>query len=82
MAEARGHLIVKPAEEDASLGIGVDSVTTDWESLVKQVTTIQQRYGTAMIERYISGREFTVGIVEMPDLQVLADFGNGISDRC
>ncbi len=66
-----GPLIIKPAAEDASLGIGCDSVVTDWPALLKQVATIHECYGHALVERYIAGREFNVGIIELPDLQVL-----------
>jgi D-alanine-D-alanine ligase len=64
-------LIAKPACEDASLGIEPESVITNWEPLLKQVTTLHQRYGAVLIERYIAGREFNVGIIELPDLQAL-----------
>ncbi|HEY2881299.1 MAG TPA: GNAT family N-acetyltransferase [Pirellulales bacterium] len=65
-------LFVKPAREDASLGIESASVCTNWESLVRQVAAIQQRFGDVLVERYIAGREFNVGIIELPDLQMLA----------
>jgi len=66
-----GPLMVKPAQEDASLGIEAESVVDDWPLLAPQVARIHQHYGTALIERYIAGREFTVGIIELPVLQVL-----------
>jgi D-alanine-D-alanine ligase len=66
-----GPLIVKPAREDASLGITVDSVTSDWSQLSWQVAAIHERYGEALIERYVAGREFNVGIIELPDLTAL-----------
>lgn len=68
---ATGPLIVKPAREDASLGIGPESVVVDWPALTQQVDNIQKRYGDVLIERYVAGREFNVGIIELSDLQVL-----------
>jgi D-alanine-D-alanine ligase len=68
---ATGPLIVKPAREDASLGITGDSVTADWPELSRQVAAIHEQYGDALIERYVEGREFNVGIIELPKLTVL-----------
>jgi len=68
---AVGPLIAKPAREDASLGIAIDSVTTDWSQLSLKVAAIHERYGDALVERYIDGREFNVGVVEVPELTVL-----------
>jgi D-alanine-D-alanine ligase len=68
---AAGPLIVKPAREDASLGITIDSVTTHWSQLSRQVAAIHERYGNALVERYIDGREFNAGIIEVPELTVL-----------
>ncbi len=67
----QGPLFVKPACEDASLGIGQESVVTDWPGLVRHVANIQERYGSVVVERYIAGREFNVGIIELPELQAL-----------
>lgn len=68
---AAGPLIVKPTDEDASLGITADSVATDWSQLSRQVAAIHEQYGDALVERYIDGREFNVGITELPELTVL-----------
>jgi D-alanine-D-alanine ligase len=68
---ADGPLIVKPAHEDASLGIGAESVVRQMPALKQQVQSVHHRYGSALIERYIAGREFNVGIIELPDLKVL-----------
>jgi D-alanine-D-alanine ligase len=68
---ADGPLFVKPAAEDASLGIDHDSVVSDWPATRRQATAIVDRFGAALIERYIDGREFNVGVVALPDLQVL-----------
>ncbi len=68
---AEGPLFVKPAAEDASLGIGPESVVTDWAALERQVASVAQRYGPAMIEPFIDGREFNVAIIALPEPQVL-----------
>ena len=68
---ANGPLFVKPATEDASLGIGPESVVTDWPALERQVETVAARYGAVLIEPYIDGREFNVGVIELPELQCL-----------
>jgi D-alanine-D-alanine ligase len=65
-------LFVKPSREDASLGIDQSSICKDWESLSRQIAAIQQRFGEVLVERYIAGREFNVGIVGFPQQRVLA----------
>jgi len=66
-----GPLFVKPASEDASLGIDHDSVVSDWPALRRQTATTLDRFGAALIERYIDGREFNISVVALPELQVL-----------
>jgi D-alanine-D-alanine ligase len=68
---AGGRVIVKPAAEDASLGIDANSICDDFDALCPQVRNVQGRYGAVLVERFIAGREFNVGIVELPELQVL-----------
>jgi D-alanine-D-alanine ligase len=64
---AEGPCLVKPAKEDASLGISQQSVVADLQALDRQVAAIQSRYGDVLIERYIAGREFNVGIVALDE---------------
>ncbi len=66
-----GPLFVKPAREDASLGIGADSVVTDWAALVRQVEVVAASYGSVLAEPYIDGREFNVGVIGLPEVEVL-----------
>jgi D-alanine-D-alanine ligase len=68
---AAGPLLVKPAEEDASLGIGAESVVTTPEQLLSQVRRVQARYGHVLVERYLDGREFNVAVLALPQPQVL-----------
>jgi D-alanine-D-alanine ligase len=57
-------LIVKPNAEGSSKGIGTASVVDCEEELRSKVTAIIDRYRQpALVEEYIHGREFTVGLL-------------------
>lgn len=56
-------LFVKPECEDASLGIDQGSVVNDDESIRKRIDTLFERYGCALVETYLPGREFNVGVI-------------------
>lgn len=61
-------VIVKPACQDASLGVDQGSVVTSTEQLHQRVTLLVQRYGgPVLVEEYIPGRELVVGIIEKPE---------------
>ena len=65
-------LIVKSVSEEASLGISQASIVEDDEKLKERIAFIHQSVGTgALVERYIEGREFYVGILGNGHLQVL-----------
>lgn len=65
-------VIVKPALLDASVGLDQGSVVTDQERLEQRVAYVLEHYGPpVLVEQYISGREFNVGLIEAPDLRVL-----------
>jgi D-alanine-D-alanine ligase len=66
-----GPVIVKPAHEDASLGIGPDSVVTDRSALVQQVEKVRTRYGAVLVEQFIVGREFNVAVLALGEPQLL-----------
>ncbi len=68
---AGGPVIVKPAAEDASLGIGLGSVASDLAGLTAEVLRVAQRYGDVLVERFIDGREFNAGIVGWPEPRLL-----------
>lgn len=59
--------IVKPAREDASLGIGPESIVNSADALSERVADVRRRFGPALIEEYIDGREFNVGILALPN---------------
>jgi D-alanine-D-alanine ligase len=57
-------LIVKPANEDASVGITIDSVVENKSSLFKMVEFVLKNYRQpALVEEYIDGRELNVAIL-------------------
>jgi len=78
----RFPLIVKSLIEDASSGISQRSVVSDDESLAERVTFIHQRLGSdAIVEQFIPGREFYVGVVGNQRLDVLPPWELIIEDK-
>lgn len=64
--------IVKPCHEDASHGITPESVVNDISSLQERVKTIYDNYGNqAIVEEFISGREFNATVIGSKHLEVL-----------
>ncbi len=60
-------LIVKPIAEDASIGIRADSVVTNRAQMAVRIKSVVRHYHQpALIERFIDGREFNVGIIDGP----------------
>ena len=55
--------IVKPAAEDASAGLDRQSVVTDRKSLKARVAAMTEQFDEVLVQQYIAGREFNVGIV-------------------
>lgn len=63
-AEMKFPLIVKPNAEGSSKGIGATSVVDTEDELRAAVKLIVERYRQpALVEEYIAGREFTVGLL-------------------
>lgn len=70
---ARYPVIVKPAHEDASLGINSSSICRNASQLERQASYIHNIYKQeALIEEYLDGREFNVSVLGERDPQVLA----------
>jgi D-alanine-D-alanine ligase len=60
----RFPLFAKPAAEGSSMGIRDHSVVEDAEALSHLVTTLLRDYaGSVLIEEFLSGDEFTVGVI-------------------
>jgi D-alanine-D-alanine ligase len=57
-------VIVKPADQDASVGIEQASVVTNQAHLEARVTHVLNCYGAALVEQFIAGREIQVSLVE------------------
>ena len=58
-------VIVKPALQDASVGIDQESVVSRPDQLAERVGYLLQRYGPpVLVERYVPGREFNVSVIE------------------
>src|SRR5262249_21649519 len=65
-------VIVKPAAQDASVGLDQGSVVQDQEGLRLRVEDLLRRYGPpVLVEAFIGGREFNVGVIEFPSLRAL-----------
>ncbi|HWF59649.1 MAG TPA: ATP-grasp domain-containing protein [Nitrospira sp.] len=65
-------LIVKSVSEEASLGISQASIVEDDDKLSERVAFVHNSVGSgALIERYVEGREFYVGVIGNGQLQVL-----------
>jgi len=62
--ELRFPLFIKPTHEGTGMGIGPESIVHDEASLRKQVAYLIETYRQpALVERYIEGRDVTVGFV-------------------
>ncbi|HET6371985.1 MAG TPA: D-alanine--D-alanine ligase [Candidatus Polarisedimenticolia bacterium] len=77
-------LIVKPALEDASVGIDEASVVDDLASLRARVAYIHDRYGqSAVVEEYIHGREINSAVmgntppIPLPLSEIVFDYPEG-----
>jgi D-alanine-D-alanine ligase len=65
-------LIVKSLVDESSLGISQASIVENDEKLRERVSFIHQRNGTdAIVEQYVEGREFYVGLLGNRRVQVL-----------
>lgn len=62
--ELKFPLIVKPAFEDASVGVDNNAIVNDFAALKKRVRYIFQNYDQpAIVEEFIEGREINVGLL-------------------
>jgi len=57
-------LFVKPSREGTGMGISAESIVYNDEQLVKQLQQLFERYDQpVLVERFIEGREVTIGVV-------------------
>ncbi len=57
-------MFVKPTREGTGMGVSAESIVYDEEQLLRQLPRLFERYDQpVMAERYIEGREVTVGVV-------------------
>ena len=57
-------LIVKPPQEDASIGITGKSIVSDLKQLFGAIDALQSEFGQpVLVEQFVEGREFYVGVL-------------------
>jgi D-alanine-D-alanine ligase len=79
-------VIVKPPQEDASLGITSASVVHEIKDLFSRIDALQSEYGQPiLVEQFIEGREFYVGVLGNASAEALPvielDFTGFPSDK-
>lgn len=79
-------LIVKPPQEDASLGITHKSIVHDVKELLEKIAELQTEYQQpALAEQFVEGREFYVGVLGNVNARALPiielDFSKFPADR-
>ena len=67
-------LFVKPAKAGDSLGVDEQSKANNIEDLKKKVHAILDEFGSALVEEYIDGREFTVLVCGNEDGRTCTSF--------
>ncbi len=63
-AELRFPMLVKHPQGYSSVGMTRDSRVTDTDGLVREITRIVGEYGSALVEEFVDGREFTALVTE------------------
>lgn len=65
-------VIVKPPQEDASIGITNGSVVNDLQDLFRKIDSLQTEFqGPVLVEEFVDGREFYVGVLGNFEAQAL-----------
>ncbi len=59
----QGPLFLKPLAEGTSKGISAQSVVFDRGALYRVCRVLLERFGPVLVEEYLPGREFTVGVL-------------------
>jgi D-alanine-D-alanine ligase len=86
VGDLRFPLIVKPPQEDASLGITSKSVVRDLRELFNTMDALQREFQSpVLVEEFVEGREFYVGVLGNVNPQALPvielDFSAFPADR-
>ena len=86
VGDLRFPLIVKPPQEDASLGITSKSVVRDIRELLGTMDALQREFQSpVLVEEFVEGREFYVGVLGNASPQALPvmelDFSAFPADR-
>ena len=72
VGDLRFPLIVKPPQEDASIGISEKSVVKDVGELLNKMDELNKAYRSAvLVEELIAGREFYVGVLGNAEAEAL-----------
>lgn len=72
MADLAFPLIVKPPQEDASIGVTGASVVHDLRQLLERMSALQDEFRSpVLVEQYIDGREFYVGVLGNANAEAL-----------
>ena len=67
-------LFVKPSREGTGMGVGLEAVVKDEQELRQRVDWVIETYRQpALVENYLPGREFTVGILGCQDVAVFTE---------
>ncbi|MBP7875631.1 D-alanine--D-alanine ligase [Candidatus Woesebacteria bacterium] len=61
-------LVVKPSDQGSSIGV---SIVHSWKELASAVALARKSGKTILVDRFVKGREFTVGIVGTKEPRVL-----------
>jgi D-alanine-D-alanine ligase len=87
-SDLRFPLIVKPLDEDASVGIAQASVVRDDDALKERVTFIHDRFKTdAIVEEFIAGRELYIGVmgndppIALPPIEMVFSSDSTVESR-
>ena len=65
-------LILKPPQEDASLGITQKSIVNDVKELLETISALQTEFQSPVLaEEFIDGREFYVGVIGNSNVEAL-----------
>ena len=60
--------VVKPIRQGSTVGV---TITDDPESAIQDAITCLEKFGDCMIEKFIQGREVTVGVLENKPLPII-----------